>query len=59
MIGEPNSRLREPIERGRFDHRIPIAPQVAPTEVVGENEEDIRSAGISSMQRSQRREQEG
>ena len=59
MIGEPNSSLREPIERGRVDHRIAVAPQIAPAEVVGNDEQDVRSAGISSMQRGQGREQEG
>ena len=49
MIGETNAPLRQRVERGRVDHGIAVAPQVAPAEVVGENKEDVGSAGCSRM----------
>ena len=59
MIGEPNSSLRQPIDRGRVDHRIAIAAQVAPAEIIGNDEQDVGRLRGSSVQRGQRREQQG
>ena len=43
VIGEAHAPFRQRIERRRVHDRIAIAAEVAPAEIVGEDEEDVRA----------------
>lgn len=50
MIGEPNSSLRQPIQRGRVHELVTVASQIAPTKIIGDDEQDIGLCRVSGMQ---------
>jgi hypothetical protein len=47
-LGEPHPLAIQPVEVRRFDVLLPIASQVVVAEIIGEDEEDVRSALFSS-----------
>ncbi len=44
-LGEAHALRRHAVEVGRFDHRLAVAAQFPPAEVVGHDENNIRRAG--------------
>lgn len=45
MRGQPRTILCQRVEHGGVNPRIAIATQIAPAEVIGEDEEDVRFCG--------------